>query len=135
MYSDTNRKNATRRANDDFLRRMLGGELTGDGYPVMNVNTSAKPPAEAVRRPSNNGGVLCDGTPRDNTSGCANKDCPSALQAPSIAMVYSPRQCWRNLFDPATGLSHGTIFQELVLPLEVVSSPHHNKEVKTRRPL
>lgn len=33
-----------------------------------------------------------------------------------IAMVYSPVQKWKELYDPATALSNGTIFKELDLP-------------------
>lgn len=132
MYSESNRKNASRRANDDFLRRMLGGELTGDGYPVMSVTTPAERPSEPVRRESNNG-VRCDGTTGNHANGCTS-NCPTAIAAPSIAMVYSPRQCWRNLFDPATALSKGTLFAELELPLEAVGGKRE-KEVKIRRPL
>ena len=33
-----------------------------------------------------------------------------------LAMVYSPIQEWRELYDNDTGLSRGTIFKELDLP-------------------
>lgn len=33
-----------------------------------------------------------------------------------IAMVYSPMQKWRELYDPHTALMSGTIFKELDLP-------------------
>ncbi len=33
-----------------------------------------------------------------------------------LAMVYSPIQEWRELYDNETGLSRGTIFKELDLP-------------------
>ena len=35
-----------------------------------------------------------------------------------LAMVYAPCQTYRGLYDPATALSHGTLFTELNLPLE-----------------
>ena len=121
---------------------MLGGELTGDGFPVMNLTAGVQSPNTAsnteraapsiVPQLQNNSRVRCDGTTResDNTD---DYTCPTTLHAPSLAMVYSPKQCWRNLFDPTTGLSRGTIFAELSMPLEVVS---HNgcKEVRNRRP-
>lgn len=132
MYSENNRRSASRRADDDFLRRMLGGELTGDGFPVMNSDPT---PSEADRptpQLQNNSRVRCDGTPLKDTG--ANVGCPTTLHAPAIAMVYSPMQCWRNLFDPATGLAHGTIFQELVLPLGSFPENAH-KEVRSRRPM
>lgn len=139
MYSENNRRSASRRADDDFLRRMLGGELTGDGFPVMNAdvddshsNTNTTQPHNAVPQLQNNNRIRCDGSMRQDAE--SNGTCPTTLHAPSLAMVYSPKQCWKNLFDPATGLSHGTIFQELALPLEVV--PYNgSKEVKNRRPL
>ena len=34
----------------------------------------------------------------------------------SLAMVYSPHQHWRNLYDEETGLKRGTIFEELDKP-------------------
>ncbi len=34
----------------------------------------------------------------------------------SLAMVYSPHQHWRNLYDEETGLTRGTIFEELDKP-------------------
>ena len=129
MYSESNRKNAAQRANDAFLRRMLGGELTGDGYPVMSVTEHAESPAAPVR--AENARVSCDGAIRPTAT---DKGCPTTIGAPSIAMVYSPRQCWRNLYDPATGLSNGTLFSELNLPLEAVDGKR-GKEVKIRRPL
>lgn len=134
MYSENNRRSANQRANDDFLRRMLGGELTGDGFPVMQVT----PPNGGALSPSNmqqsTARVRCDGTRVPGGSNGGSADCPDCIPAPSIAMVYSPRQCWRNLFDPATALSKGSLFAELILPLEAVPSKH-GKEVNTRRPM
>jgi len=145
MYSENNRRSSTQRADNDFLRRMLGGELTGDGFPVMNLNDSVKSKNTVERSESrstptppqlqNTTRIRCDGTPRQMTpDGNGDHTCPTSLHAPALAMVYSPRQCWRNLFDPATGLSHGTIFAELALPLEVVPN-NGSKEVKSRRPM
>ena len=131
MYSENNRRFAMRRANDEFLRRMLGGELTGDGFPVAKLSSDTALPSDGatgVKR------IACDGTPRpDNNAPMADKSCPTVIPAPSIAMVYAPKQCWRNLLDPAQGLSKGSIFSELILPLEAV--PNTTKEVKARRPM
>ncbi len=33
-----------------------------------------------------------------------------------LAMAYVPFQKWRKVYDAPTGLAHGTIFEELVLP-------------------
>ena len=35
---------------------------------------------------------------------------------PSLAMVYSPKQYWRNLYDVDEALPRGTLFRELDLP-------------------
>ena len=133
MYSENNRRSAARRADEAFLRRMLGGELTGDGFPVVNSNPAEAQPAPTRTAPQLGGSnrVLCDG----NAAAPSGKnDCPTVLPAPSIAMVYSPMQCWRNLFDPTVGLAHGTIFKELVLPLGSFPENAH-KEVNPRRPM
>ena len=34
-----------------------------------------------------------------------------------LAMVYSPVQCFRNLYDPEGALESGTLFKELYLPI------------------
>lgn len=154
MYSENNRRSASRRTDADFLRRMLGGELTGDGYPVINLSTNNEKPVrehsivgdyrqEAIEnrqkqqstvdrrsgRPMLDDNIPpCDGENRSNDKGCSNH-----AHMPALAMVYSPKQCWQNLLDPVSGLSEGTIFAELILPLEVVEK-NGAKEVKTRRP-
>jgi hypothetical protein len=38
------------------------------------------------------------------------------LEKLPLAMAYVPFQKWKNVTDAATGLAHGTIFQDLVLP-------------------
>lgn len=38
------------------------------------------------------------------------------LRGYPLAMVYSPVQEWRELYDEETGLSRGTMFKELDLP-------------------
>lgn len=118
MYSENSRR-TTRRANDEFLRRMVGGELTGKELPVMNMT----PPGMGNGDEAAPG---CNGSDT-NTPG----DCPVMLHAPSLAMVYSPRQCWRNLLDPRTALKNGSLFAELVLPLE--AGHNHGKEVTGRK--
>ena len=112
MYSERNRRAANGRANDEFLRRMIGGELIGT-VPVMNTA-----PRPTLPDYSNNR-TACDGTARKSDNHM-NGDCPTHVHAPALSMVYAPRQCWQNLLDPTVGLEKGTIFAELVLPLEVV---------------
>lgn len=145
MYSDQNRRASVGRANDEFLRRMLGGELTGGVMPVMNMKTPAVPrqmgqgndhfenrrgtdevnhsrQRERLSSEGTDSGICspsCDG---DYNCGSGNGnygDCPTQIHAPSLAMVYAPRQCWRNLLDPQSALESGSLFAELILPLEV----------------
>ena len=42
------------------------------------------------------------------------------IPAPSLAMVYSPRQSFRGLYSPMEALSRGTLFEELDKPLMAV---------------
>ncbi len=118
MYSEGNRRTAARRTNDEFLRRMLGGELVGS-QAVMNASPSMRSPL-----PDRGGKTACDGSPRmDSGNHMPGKPCgycPKEIPAPALSMVYAPRQCWQNLFSPEEGLAHGSIFAELVLPLESV---------------
>lgn len=133
MYSENNRRSASQRANDELLRRMMGGQLTGDALPVMNATPSKTPDRLPVR--DERVRVSCNGTARENgTQGAGNTACPTCIPAPSIAMVYAPKQYWRNLLDPASGLSQGSIFAELILPLEAVPQKGE-KEVRARRPM
>ncbi len=124
MYSDNQKRASVSRANDAFLRRMLGGELMGGEMPVMNVETPTLP---------ENGGnsPSCDGSkPNDGDRG----ECPMYLHAPSLAMVYAPRQCWRNLLDPRSALVQGTMFAEMVLPFEGSSvDSMRDREVRERK--
>ena len=116
MYIESNRRAAESRADADFLRRMLGGELNTMPNNGMSNNTNAgrccewRPQArqEAPVRPK--GGCGCQ-RPCDTS-------CPAEVAAPALAMVYCPRQCWRKLFEPEDALKHGSLFAELVLPFE-----------------
>lgn len=108
MYSDYNRRAAVRRSNDEFLRRMLGGELARGEVPVSNLQPASASTAREQNAPS------CDGS-YENTENAA---CPDCIAAPSLAMVYSPKQCWRNLLEPQSGLEHGSVFAELIKPFQ-----------------
>ena len=43
---------------------------------------------------------------------------PSGMTGYPLAMAYIPWQQWKTLYDPAKGLSRGTIFEDLDLPFE-----------------
>ena len=141
MYMENNRRAAGSRADADFLRRMLGGELSGNGCGCGRFDERSNDRDRSFDRDRS-----CDRTPvqsrRDTTGECCewrpqarqetpawpeggcgcqrpcDTSCPTEIAAPALAMVYCPRQCWRKLFDPEDGLKHGTIFAELVLPFE-----------------
>ncbi len=144
MYSENNRRASGMRANDEFLRRMLGGDLTGGEVPAMTTERSEQlgpvgrntdeghrnlaEGRDRVRLSNEENGSMgggypsCDGSVGDGVSN--NKpthgdgECQSCVSVPSLAMVYAPRQCWRNLLDLQSALDQGTLFAELVLPFE-----------------
>ena len=127
MYIENNRRAAESRADADFLRRMLGGELNGNDRTHSCTRNSDRAPLQSRRE---NMGNCCEWRPQvrqetpvrpEDGCGCqsiCNTSCPAEIPAPALAMVYCPRQCWRSLFSPEDGLKHGTIFAELVLPFE-----------------
>ena len=159
MYFENNHRAAENRADADFLRRMLGGELNGnrcnrsDNRPCERSGNRScdrlydRTPAEPRRGTTM--GECCEWTPStprvqarqemppvrpDGGCGCqkpCDTSCPTEVPAPSLAMVYSPRQCWRSLLEPEVGLKHGSIFAELILPFEgsqiggKEGCPHH----------
>ena len=57
-----------------------------------------------------------------STRNCPNTVCTTipveegCVDEYPIAMAYVPMQQWRELYDPMSGISHGTIFRELDLP-------------------
>ena len=130
MYIENNRRAAENRADADFLRRMLGGELNGNG---CDGNRSCNRPFVESRQEM---GACCEWTPQarrqpqarqeeappmrpENGCGCqkpCNTSCPTEIHAPALAMVYSPYQKFDSLYDPRQGLCNGTIFGELNKP-------------------
>ena len=131
MYSE-NKYTAVRRTNDEFLRRMIGGELSGSPMPRQDMEPSEKPSSchpcqEQHHKPPCNSG---DPVP----NGCVPTPpcCPTQVHAPSLAMVYAPKQCWQSILDPVTALSEGSLFAELILPLGS-SCQNVKKEVCNRR--
>lgn len=126
MYADNHRRSASQRVNDAFLRRMTGGELTSHAEPAV-------PTLQAVRSDHSESAKRAEATEQTT-------DCPTTVHAPSLAMVYSPRQCFRNVLSPEEGLRQGTIFSELVLPFEPYGTGSNGcgcnsreTEVRTRR--
>ncbi|MDF2474506.1 MAG: spore coat associated protein CotJA [Anaerocolumna sp.] len=47
---------------------------------------------------------------------CDEEMAEKCLDKLPLAMAYVPFQKWKNVYDAATGLAHGTIFPELNLP-------------------
>ena len=46
-----------------------------------------------------------------------NNEAINTVQNPTtIAMVFSPKQCWQNLYEPCKALSRGTLFADLDKP-------------------
>ncbi|MBQ9131085.1 MAG: spore coat associated protein CotJA [Clostridia bacterium] len=134
MYSENRRNAAVRRSNDEFLRQLIGGELQDSSYGERRTQRSCptersvpncrrqepsscllseRPMYERQSR-AESSGPSCN--ENDQYSPC--KDCPTVLNAPALAMVYSPRQCWRGVLSPHDALAAGSLFAELVLPLE-----------------
>ena len=112
MYSENSKNASMQRANNEFLRRMLGGELSVGSLPVFNSEVPALP-EYPVRPPCNDGESAENGSigeMEEHCGGCANM--------PSLAMVYAPKQCWRKVFKPEDALMHGSQFAELVLPFD-----------------
>ena len=116
MYIESNRRAAESRADADFLRRMLGGELNGSSNNCVrngaNVGRSCEWRPQARQEPPMRPEGDCGYQRPCDTS------CPTQIAAPSLAMVYCPRQCWHKLLEPEIALAHGSLFEELILPFE-----------------
>ncbi len=124
MYSEQNRRTTDRRADQEFLRRMLGGTLQGDRAPGRGTCAVSSSPVFAPSPASR----------RASTGSCGSSK--PQVCSDTLAMVTSPVQCWRELYSPAEALAHGTLFRELELPLEVAGGTSSCRmEVKTRRPM
>lgn len=67
---------------------------------------------ERRQRPEGLSGNM-EGTP------CSPGDTDNGIAADTpLAMVYSPKQYWRDLYGNAEALKRGTLFRELFFPLE-----------------
>ncbi len=60
---------------------------------------------------------LCGGSPIQNGTPCTPQNGALPVPMPSLAMVYTPKQAFEGLYSPAEGLSCGTIFKALDLPI------------------
>ena len=123
MYFDDQKHASVNRANDEFLRRMIGGELKGEELLRLHSEVLDVPMEQGGRRVDCRGNVYGAEAAlgeriQERGTGCDCGDCPTEISAPALAMVYAPKQCWRGLLDPQTGLSHGSMFTELILPFE-----------------
>lgn len=55
---------------------------------------------------------------RNGNSDVSDMNDNSASMPVQLAMVYSPVQQFRGLYEPSDALAHGTLFEELYKPLE-----------------
>ena len=66
------------------------------------------------RNEGGNGGCGCE----NQNDGCGNANGGWGLDSHPLAMVYSPLQHFRDIYDPEIALGRGTLFAELDLPFE-----------------
>ncbi len=55
---------------------------------------------------------------KDASDNGYNMNIRSENKPHQLAMVYSPYQSWRMLYNECEALNHGTLFEELYKPLE-----------------
>ncbi len=91
---------STRRADDEFLRRMMGGKMSHDAGDYRQGHATP---------------TLSRTEPNQKPNDC---NAPVDPAMPSLAMVYAPKQVWRCSYTPAQALSRGTLFYELDKPFE-----------------
>ena len=104
MYNP-NQSASSRRAGEEFLRRMNQPESVGCSCGAI------RPRQEMPPMP---GGCGCNDHAHDH--GCMQS---GNAYMPALAMVYSPCQEWACLMDtPEMALKHGTLFHELFKPFE-----------------
>lgn len=116
MHSENSKNAALRRANDEFLRQLLGGE------PTRAEGTDRRCPAARLSERNERNARPCRRQEEPSRPPCNQGDtvnaCPKTLHAPALAMVYSPMQCFEGVLAPEQALRAGTQFAALVLPLE-----------------
>lgn len=120
MYrEDNNTRNGTRNTDDELLHRIL--EENGVKRPDMRRDFPIAVYPTARGMGASNGGTC---NQNDGEGGSAS-NCPYGnglaygVTDKPLAIVYSPIQEWRMLYDREVGLSKGTLFEELDLPLMV----------------
>ena len=96
MYTEDDFYALQDRVSDEYLRQLL------DDAGEKNEASCTDSGSEGDRTPSGCGiGHMGDSW---------------GLVGYPLAMMYSPLQEWKNLYDNEMGLSHGTIFKDLDLP-------------------
>lgn len=100
---------AARRSGDEFLRKMLSGDIPVGNMPAMEPSASI---------PTRDGNCCAGSAPSmpSRPSPCNHPALNPAM--PALAMVYSPEQAWRCLYTPDKALNAGTLFAELDKPFE-----------------
>ena len=138
-FNSNDARTPAERIGDDLLRRVIEQNCSGEnrrglrrnglGITGQSDNSVPWPPAGGARG-GNSGNCGCrsgNGGCRERTDNCgcgcchggdAGKNTGWGLYGYPLAMVYSPIQCFGELYEPDDGLSHGTIFSQLDLPFE-----------------
>ena len=100
--SDINMENVPR-LDERQGRRLCDGTLVEDG--------AEDAPHNRMMPRNENAGGSCHG-------GCGEYEGGWGLESYPLAMVYSPLQQFRELYEPDVALMRGTMFSELDLPFE-----------------
>ena len=124
MFFEENDTRTPRERVDDGLLRQLIDEGCDCGY--ISDRSARRPMTRSGREVGGSvavgarGGIGhqcdCGHVHKDGcTDGCGDGKGWGLHEYP-LAMVYSPEQVWRSVYDLETGFCHGTIFRELDLP-------------------
>ncbi len=112
MYIDENDVRTPReRVDDELLRRMAHGQSRAATVGARPMKGGCSCPIQ----PRVQDRYDCRGSLRDGGNIWQKHDLP-------LAMVYSPYQHWRDVYDCEKGLSRGTIFRDLDKPFEASQS-------------
>ena len=87
---------------------IFGKQKNEQALSPETLSPSAETPNGAAQGSAGNGNV------NGNGGGCYADE---GTVRESLAMVYSPRQYWRDAYTPAEALDRGTLFRELDKPL------------------